>query len=398
MAIYVAKSRQTLTHYFFRVVDSDFVHNTLERQMVPFINSLTSAKSHKQIASVVEKSPLLFSTNGGPLQPNRVMTPSECIDSLETDFTSIDPRLVISELFLYSPTPLRANRSKESPIAALDAFDCGLARQLSEAGNDVRVIVEPIQDWLTFRNLLSVCAALLANIQNPPDDEQILEASGFTHSEERENACRIPLYITPFKFQASTFALRFGSHPFVSSRTEGIDMDYLYGVYLENAESPIRRHRGVVHVDTRGFGGDDDVFTSTHYDVTQRGITPIDLLLLTHEEDRNVYLCVKDEGSQLDIAKRVVLALWNETQTLKDFDGANIGMAFDEQSLFDPENGNATYQFHSLMSRAWYSLCYQSGYRLIRCKHCGCGTFASNRGKGNAKEYCSDSCRVLDRG
>lgn len=387
MAICIAKSKQTLAHYYFRVVPASRLHNMSEKDIIDLINDLNSAKSHKQLALATDGCCLLFDARQSTKQPKRVMSPSECIEALETDFEPVNPRLLAYELFMYSAKPLRANGSKESPAAVFDAYDSHFTRTLSQAKPTDCVIVEPVQDWMTFRNALALGSALLANVIAAEKSSDVLESSGFRLA-DRHNF-KHPIYVAPFKFEAATFTAD-PSHPSVSSSLKTKDSDYLFSIYLWNSKN---RKLGAGSAIAHEIGGDDAVFMATHYDATQKGVGLIDVLALPWEKNRNSYFCIRNEGSQVDMAKRAVEALWNASQTLCDHD-TFLGMKPDRGSLFDPSKDSMTFSFGSLISKAWYLLFFHKGKRLTVCKHCGCGILGSNRGP--AKEYCSDSCRVQE--
>lgn len=394
MAICIAKSKRALGHYFMRIVPEDRIHLPEGEDVSALINSLTTVKTHKQMASAVENLPLLFKAKGTEAQPTRVMTAYECIELLDTEFEPVDKKILAYEMFLYAPRELKANSSKESPAADLDAFDCHFADELRGLGDGFKVIVEPVQDWMTFRNMLALGAALLANIENFSEGGRVLEESGFYKPEE--SAYGFPVFTVPLKFQATTYLNQFLKHPVASSNSDGDSTDYLYWLYQSNVEGT-QRKGGIVPVNTYALGGiDDDVFISTHWDALQKSFNVVDILTAPFSKNRNLYLVVKQSGSQLDMAKRIVRALWQSTQNLVDVDGALLGMVQDAESLFLPKQSAPTYSFHSLISKAWFALCYHQNRKLITCKHCGCGVLASLRGP--AKEYCSDSCRTQDKG
>jgi hypothetical protein len=392
MTICIAKSKKSLGHYFLRIVPTEEVYKIPDEGMPALINSLTTVKSHKQLATAVEHLPLLLDTKGGSNQPKRVMTTYKCIDLLDSEFGPVEKKTLAYEMFLYAPKELRANSSKESPAADLDAYDTHFADELKKLGDEYRVIVEPIQDWMTFRNLLAMGAALLTNIENLPKGGRVLEASGFYAP--KESAYGFPVFVAPLKFQASIYLTNFLKHPVASNNADRDNTDYLYWLYQPQGEA-IKRKGGLFPVNTYAFGGiDDDVFVSTHWDATRKSFNFTDIATAPFSEDRYLYLVIRQSGSQLDMAKKIVQVLWETTRDLIDNDGALLGITQDTESLFLPKQNTPTYSFHSLISKAWYDLCYHENRRLIACKHCGCGVLASLRGP--IKEYCSDSCRTQE--
>ena len=392
MTVCIARNKTTLTHYFFRLVRRDKAHDIEGTDSASLINALTSAKTHKQLAAAIENSCLLIEGTTSARQPQREMLPSECIELLERDFESVNPRQLAFEMLLATSTSVRANSSCDSPAADLDAFKCNFKDTLLNADSNQVALVEPVQDWMMCRNSLAVGAFLLAGIENPPQDGRVLERAGF-FSPVKSNF-DFPALVLPFKYHTAVWAKNYINHPFISDQIICTDVDYLYWLYLQNEKEAVPP-RGVSGSALQSIGGDDCVFFATHYDATKKGLTPLDLLKVLNEWDRNIYLCVKMADIQPEMAKRVVKALWRKAQSIRSESGIPFGMSLDEESLFFPRQGTATFRHHSLNSKLWYDLCYHKNKRLIACKHCGCGVLASNRGP--MKEYCSDSCRVQDR-
>lgn len=387
MSIYIAKSKRVLAHYFLRVFDIDAAKRMGKEDLAPFINGIVTAKGHKQFASAVDFAPrLLFDTEGTPKQPKRMATPRECLEMLNSEFEPTNARVLAREMFLASPRRIRANRSSESPAAVLDAYACDFASELEKMGEGVAIAVEPIQDWITFRAFLMLGATLLANIENPPVDGRVMEASGFARQEESRFGC--PAFAMPFKFQAATFLPDFFRHPMKSSGLTRLDVDYLYWLYNGGVEAAMNRRpesNGAANL----FDPSNGVHLVSRFDGGSDSDPAFD-----RESIRNVYLCVEErEGeSQIEVAKMLFKSLWRKTQQLVDGDATPLGMSLDEGTLFSGGKEAIGFTFHSLISECWYDLTYHKGKRLFACKYCGCGAIASNRGP--AREFCSDACRM----
>ena len=393
MDICIAQSKKTLGHYFLRLVEDDKVFSYEDELLPELINNLVSAKTHKQIVATLDNIGLLFNSSRTG-KHNSVMTPLECINALNSDFVPVDASKLSEEMYLsyVSDKAIRANSGKESPAASFDAYSCCFVDRLKEIPEGYKVVVEPIQDWMTFRNMLSICASLLGRIERGDDENKILAHSGFFEPET--NAFGFPVLAFRYKFQAATWLLNFTTHPLLSSKLETADLDYLNFLYSHGVETVMRKKSLIAPVVTRAFGEDADVFLVTHYLAKQKNIELRDLAKLLSEDDKYLYLCVKKEGSQLDIAKKIVLAIWRAHQNLNDRDGSVLGMVRDDTSLFDLHSSAPTYTCSSLMSKLMYALCFHSAFsqKLTICKHCGCGMLSPV--KGRPKSYCSDSCRT----
>ena len=349
--IYIARNRDMSTHSFFKVLDSNGDGLMPEKKLSRFINALVSAKGHKQLVSAIEECPcLLFQTNGGAGQSRRMLTAEECIEEIQANYVPTDARKLTQEMYMLSPKQLRANSSKESPAVAFDAYSCDFIGMLKQMDPETKIAVEPVQDWMTFRNLLAVTACILANIENLPSDGRVLKAAGFT--EAGKDRFGLPSLGIPFKHKTALPSSP-SAHPAGPPGPDAQDADYLLSCYKDDEfiESPA------------------DWGANLHLLISQR-----------------------PEESQVDMAKRFVIAVWEKTQSLVDLDGKSLGMTQDMESLFDPEQDSISYIFHSLVSQSFNMLCYHPGRKLVVCKHCGNGVLASKKGK--AKEFCSDSCRA----
>ena len=349
--IYIARNRNVRTHSFFRVLDSEELTLMPEGELPGFINGLVSAKGHKQLVSAMEGCRcLLLNTRGSAKQPKRMLTANECIDELQRNYVPANGHKLAQEMHMLSPKGLRANSSKESPAVVFDAYSCDFIGMLKQMDPETKIAIEPVQDWMAFRNFLTVTACILANIENPPLGGSVLEAAGFTKA--GKDQLGLPVLSIPFKHNTAL-----PSSPSVhSAGLEGPD--------AQDADYLLRCYKDDEFIEPPADWGAD-----LHLRISQR-----------------------PGESQVDMAKRFVIAVWEKTQSLVDLDGMSLGMTQDMESLFDPEQDSISYISHSLVSQSFNTLCYHPGRKLVVCKHCGNGVLASKKGKG--KEFCSDSCRA----
>ncbi len=223
MTVRIAKHRRTGLHYFIRVVKDDpedldigamvkyFAEDYLCTPESDFFNLVSIAKSHKQLVAALDDDSLVASgyktllsqATDSPLQPPRVMDAEECLAALLDDFEPVDARLLAREMFLASPRDLRANHSARSPAAVVSAYEGDFGKELRNPDRSCYVVAEPVQNWMTFRNLVTICASLLANIRELRDDQEdrTLEAAGFYLPEG--GAYDPPAFVIPIKYYAS---------------------------------------------------------------------------------------------------------------------------------------------------------------------------------------------------
>ncbi len=424
MAVFIARDGTLGIHYFVRVSDSlaeadawsvnavDHINNlaTVKNvkgnpmfpSMFDFINKLTTAKSHKQLATALDNAPLLLGENRGPYQLDRVMRVEELlplIDGEDRCIVPVDAKGLAREMFLASPKPLRANRGYSSPAASLDVMRGNNAASLKSMSAGMPVFIEPVADWMTFRNTLAIGAALLANIENPPEDGRVLDVCGFELQSSAGRDEDEPVFSIPFKCSLLPPSLGGRGEPEVKLDR---DLDYMYSLYGDAFHFFIAPLGLGISDDGMVFVAGEQAGTRTDYLVEDaylrrycascHELKPIDRYRVVWR----LHLCAKQHASQLDTAKEIVIALWRLNQNLKNADGTLLGRAEAYESLFNAEAKSMAYDHRSLVSMAWEALCFHGGRRLTACRHCGCGSFDPVRGR--PREYCSASCGMQDRG
>lgn len=430
MPVYIAKHKKTHLHYFFRIFRVTDVPNVSDLDLTSFLNRLMSAKGHKQIAGIVEKSALLYNVNKMSNGMKQVLTPRRCIALLGSRFEPTDAKLLAEEMYLYSPTPRRANSSSKSPAASLDAFANDLPSILKELDEESVVLIESVQDWMMFRNSISVCAVLLSTVERHTEAEGSIESAGFNVRPGIERGQSIAM--VPLKYAASQIRFFADWDNLVHARpirygSELSFFDDLYRCYADGniLTPPTLATRGIPF-----FAGlkrrqeqawrqermssphsDNSVFFSLPYEALVDDSSPLlrnipdrlqryqeakSYLESIFDSDRNIYLCATVDSSEndIDVAKKILRVFWGTTQTLRH-GNTPLGATPDLDRLFEPQLTTMPMAFPSLISKSWNALFYRGGARLATCKRCGCAIISSS--KGPLKEYCSDSCRIQDR-
>lgn len=427
MSIFIAQDKQTHAHYFFRVFSKKDVPHLSEYDPVPLLNKLMSAKSHKQLLNIIDRSCLLIDLQNRPSGIQCTMSPAQCLETLQSRFVPTDARLLASEMYLYSPTPRRANSSTRSPAAFRDAFEKGLPSMLETLGDENVVLVEQVQNWMMFRNSISLCAVLLSIVEHQEEDAKSLESAGFSLHPGTETGQFIAS--VPLKYGSALFSYfsQFDDPEALAPpryRDQTVDVDELFKLYAEgNALFGKNSTTGAIPFVTSllkctpysrhsPLHDPDPVFFSLSYETL---LNPSNALGrdLNHawghskearrylkslwSVDRNVYVCatVNTSESHIDTASKILKSFWRASQTLANRDGEQFGSCPDLSRLFEPERNTMPIAFRSLISKSWSSLFYRGGARLSTCRHCGCAIISAN--KGPLKEYCSDSCRIQAR-
>ena len=385
MAIYIARNKKIKLHYFIRIVRREHANSIPEDELIPLLNSLTTAKRDKQLVKAIEGAPLLTGLSRGEAQPKRLMTPSECAEALDSVFCAVDPETLAEEMFLFCPREIQANNNLASPASAFDAYAGGLREEL-EGVNPSRhcVIVEPVQDWMMLRGTLSIAAALLANIENPPEDGKTLEAVGFVRPDK--NPFGVDVMLAPVKFDAWLWGMNaFGNLGNLGGSAS--NLDYLYRI-SECGEKVKRDNR----ITTFAVGGERNVFFFREFIAESTHFSALDVLKPPFQRNRNCCICVEDSGDQDAMARSVVRALWNTARDLRGLDDEPLGEEVAPGDIFDPYSERVEVEFHSLVARLWDALVYHRGRMLVACGYCGCGSLSSGR-RAN-RVYCSNSCRT----
>lgn len=377
---YVAQDVRTRMHYVIRFADEATIRGRDRESTVELINELASAKRPKTIISAIARVGLVASGIGTSRQPKRIMTAKQLIDELAWDFDESDPEALACETYMFQ-TPAQyalsqgsANNSKRSTIAEFDAFKRGLGERLVLTDSDRRILIEPVQDWMTFRNMVSIGLCLIANIQCPPENGGIMQASGFRKVAANSGSA----FVAPLKCDAWALAER-------SGKITQLDVDFL----CERYRHALMSSRWGAHDGSSDSATNGELFIATREEARQRGIY-LDSLDAMSGQRRLLYLCATFEGDQMAIAKTVFTALWSTCAGWQDANGDYLGLTIDPESLFDADSQSAQLVGLSLLSSAWYAVGF-SGKPTI-CKRCGCGFLARNRGP--AREFCGNSCRV----
>ena len=383
LAVYIAKHRTRNEHYFFRVdrdrnffPDGDLYHGIPEAKLPAFINELTEAKTHKQLVSAIEYASILLSDSYIAGHPGRRMTKRECLAEFKHHFEPVDPKMLAREMYMYAPKEIKANAGKSSPAASFDAYKTGFYDYLEKNAPGEQIVVESVRDWMCFRNLLSIGATLLANIETVPQDGKVLEASGFASPADGDFGPDV--FSVPFKCGDTSIAAKIDDLIGFSRKDEDFDSGHLLWLLSEDSRNAARYEAWI--------------------ESGLEGRFPQRKVFFALGSDGRSYLCVRcfESESQWSAAKRVVSFLMIKAFLLVDSNGSLLGAVRDDDGPFSSGKKGLSFRYKSLVSKCWDVLCTRENRRIVACKHCGSGILASNRGP--VKEFCNDSCRTLYSG
>ncbi|MDO4539352.1 MAG: hypothetical protein Q4B54_14395 [Coriobacteriales bacterium] len=266
--------------------------------------------------------------------------------------------------------------SSRGPATSFDIFGPPLA-------GDTRLFaIEPLQDWVLLRNLLSVSMRLAGIARREArgdydDGKGILEHAGFAEvgrtslsswlAIEAKHAWVLPLAFNPWFREGGIIAndLRYPTsfmHPLLDRLFE-----------LRRGKAGLGTYRAL-----RGSGkgaGDIRVLTASAANATDVAATPRGK---APQETRMLYLALQgdDQKALADALLRSLDALLN-TEDLR-YTGYEIG--------------GIPMDHRDAAGALWATFLRHEGRYLMTCRQCGRTVLSTTQ--GNAREFCTDTCRA----
>lgn len=389
MNIKVLFNQKQKIHYVVRVVEKTAPEWKHKSDISDILNDLLLTRTPEQLMKVIDKMPSLY-PHASFGDENQAYSFVEAKDMLSQQFNLFDKDRLEAELFLESAKPLKGNKRKIISFAenyctegSEYAASLGLFNE-----DECVVLVEHLQDWMMLRNSLSLAARLLGQIEDDTMEVSLVDA-GFRHQDNTR--LKQSMYIIPFKYN-TFFAKKFAP---VKSQ------DPLF-CSMVNEEIVKTNFAGLGNVYKHCLEKDrSDTYFITKPQATQEYPSLVkELFSMEREssEEQTLYLCVEDNGTQLDMAKRVVSSFAIAFRKLREKESSKSGK--DEELLgweYDPSGefeklASPRIVARSFVSGLFYQLIYHPGKRITICGECGNAVLSREQGTRN--KYCSDSCRV----
>lgn len=383
-------SRQRV-HYVLRVVSPEALAWDGSLDCGAALNGLLETKTARSLLDGISQMTSLCPD--GVFWGQRYMfTQKEARRSFPKRFSSCEAGQLQAELWLDSAGALRSDKSKLSKFVEEFGTDGGefLEALLPKATSADLVLAERLQDWITLRNSLSLCARLLGQIEGGGGAIS-LERAGFYNPGRNEHLGG-SFYMIPFKFNTYFAAT-------------GVDGPDVHDPLFTRVAPPGKRAAGDGRLFRTSVNYPDpkrpNVFLATRPAATESFPESVaDLLVSKRREpaEKVYYLMVEDSGDHMQMACDIVNAFTRGFRTLDDpvagrGEPRKLGWVYDEtgntaklpQPRLEPR---------SLPSALWYSLLFHPAMKMVLCKRCGNAILS--REKGTPKAYCSETCRVQD--
>ena len=390
MGIAVAYDSKQKLHYVVRSVPAGLLEWDPDADCTAQLNALLAAKTPTAFLRAVDGMPSLY-PRGRFSKTTRAATRKSEVEYAIVRLGECDEDQLRAEMWMDSATPLRSDTAKMSKFAADFGYEevrfAELVDGALEGGG--AVVVEHLQDWMTMRNSLTLCARLLAQLQDGGGAAS-LEEAGFYR---RENSrLKDGFYIIPFKFNPF----------FARASADWEEKDPLYNSLVTQRKLATRL--GFLD-DARGDfpdASEEDVFFATSA-VAKQEYAGIFASRRLEPADKTLYMMVRDSGDHAAMATKTVLAMTEAFRTLEDWEdgmrgkearrgtGRPLGWEYDAAGALAGID-DARMVPRSFASALWYRLLYHHARRFTICAHCKNAVLSSE--KGMRREYCSDTCRV----
>ena len=391
MHAYVAWSKSNNLHSIARVVPKALVGATLDDESsLDAINALASSKSLPKLLQAVESMPTLLPDIPGS---GRVVPIENARGHVNELFGPCKLEYLADEASFDANTDIRPDeRGARAAASARDATKGGLEGDLAIADPESScLVVEPLLDWVSARNAFGVVARLSGLIEGG-DTSGIMGRAGFALGENRrlsEEIWMIPFSYNPFFAPFSTSFYRY--QPLLSSLTSE---------RVEKVGGPTPLTPESISYNDLGSG--NDVYLLTAPIAKDQPMKLRDAIFNKKGiEEKRFYLCAKDDGTQLDVASRIIRSFFEATRDLKitpsKKKGEPILAGWALDWIADPLDTNASspdvrVKRLSLFADLMYRLYYRGDERISICAECGCAILQPNRGP--LREFCSNACRM----
>lgn len=397
MDVAIAYDSRQGVHFVLRVVAKERVGWDGRVECVGMLNDLLTTKTPSRLLKAIDDMPSLYP--GGSFAGERYAYAfSEAAGKFAKRFAECDEDLLKAELWLDSARGLRADSARVTQfVKEYGTNGEGFLDSLRmRNAADCMVLAERLQDWMTLRNSLSVCARLLGQLEgNGPSVS--LEDAGFRLEDNKLLGGEH--YLLPFKFN-TFYALR-GSGKWekqdplfatmAPAAKRGVELGSTGRVY---ANYPDPRNNDV-------FFAAYPVATQDYPASASELFEKIFMSGRREPAKKTHYFLVRNTGDQAQMAKGVVNVFTSAFRNLEDPGSArrkpgevrNLGWMYDEAGEFE-KLAQPRLVPQSLASALWYRLVYHPVMKISVCKFCG--NAVVSREQGTPKAYCTDTCRVQD--
>ena len=382
--LYVAKDKKSGMHALVRVVQREELDAPLSGVDIERANALLMARDPESLVEAAAALGPMFARTGDLAE--RSLTVEEALEATGKRLLRSDSKALLAECF-FDPYATSAEAGgimfegtgrpqKASADRVVESYDyCGANPDLARLGNHFQVLVEPLQDWVLLRNLLSITLRLGGTLRKLGSPETVLEDAGFSKVERRTLDAKLvidaPGFAIPVMFNPY---FREGNLLLNDIRFDASATWPLYGRIAE-----VRKGRyGMSSVGT--LRGCDTIKFVTG---PQAEAVPgsLESRKLRPDEARWMYLVIENKGgeSQKELADLLLSSL--------------------DRQLYGPRlsySGNSMSEVlvdsYDLPTALWGLVRSHPNHYLMTCENCHRTVFSTTQGPN--RRFCSDSCRV----
>lgn len=380
--LYVAKDKKSGMHSLIRIVKREELDASLGEVDIERVNALMMARDLESLVEAAAGLGPMF-TSASDLV-GRCLTVEEALGEAGKRFQNSDSKGLLAECFF---DPYAANVEagglmfegvsrlpRASADRVVERYDfCQEGSDLAGLGGNFRVIIEPLQDWVLLRNLLSITLRLGGTLRTRATGETLLEDVGFSRVEGKTLAARLVI-------DAPGYAIPVMFNPYFRGESAGITLDNnaTWPLYDRIAELKYGKFNLATYRVLRHGDGSVRFATAPQAEAVRGSLEAREL---RPEEARWMYLVLEEraDGGQKELADKF----------LNSLDGVLYAPCL---SFSGEQMREVSVSSYDLPSKLWSLVRDHPGHYLMTCDNCRRTVFSTTQGPN--RRFCSDSCRV----
>lgn len=386
-AVHIARDKESGMHSLVRFVPNEVLDVPLAEVGVDRANAFLMARDPESLVeSAIQLGPMFVARVD---LNDRVLTFTDALSEKGKRLLQSDSSRLLAECF-FDPYVASAGGnglmfegagrvSRASADRTVEEFDfCGSSPSYGCLEDHFTALIEPVQDWVLLRNLLSITLRLGGTLRKHLSGETVLEDAGFSkvgrQTLQSKFALDAPGYAVPVMYNPY---FRDGN---LLKNGLVFDGNATRPLYERIARVEARRRAGLILVDVGVLRGNESIkfVTGAQAGVAEGSSEQCGLM---PEERKWLYLVVEDRGdmSQKDLADMLLDSL--------------------DQQLYRPRlsySGDlmegVSVNVYDLPSALWALVRNHPNHYLMTCDNCHRTVFSTTQGPN--RRFCSDSCRV----
>lgn len=386
-AMHIARDKKSGMHSLVRFVPNEVLDAPLAEVGVDRANAFLMARGPESLVeSAIQLGPMFASRAD---LNDRVLTFTDAMGEKGKRLLQSDSSRLLAECF-FDPYVSNAGGDglmfevtgrvpRASADRTVEEFDfCGNSPAYDYLGDHFTALIEPVQDWVLLRNLLSITLRLGGTLRKNPSGETVLEDAGFSKVGRKTLQSK-------FALDAPGYAIPVMYNPYFRDGNllkNGLvfDGNATRPLYERIARVETRRRAGLILVDVGVLKGNGSIkfVTGAQAEAAggsseQRGLLP--------EERKWLYLVVED-GIGLGQKELADMLLDSLDQQLYRPRLSYSGDSMEGVSI----------SAYDLPSALWALVRNHPNHYLMTCDNCHRTVFSTMQGPN--RRFCSDSCRV----